>query len=73
MLESRAPRQLIVLARNPDYQGRFTGNVERVELGYRTDRYTELQLYEAAPLLRMDSGKAPFTQQYCAIILLKNL
>jgi len=47
MLKSRTPRQLIVLARNPDYRGRFTGNVERVELGYWTDRHTELQLYEA--------------------------
>jgi oligopeptide transport system substrate-binding protein len=47
VLESRTPRQLTVLVRNPEYQGRFTGNVERVELGYRTDRYTELQLYEA--------------------------
>ena len=38
--------QAMVLARNPDYHGRFTGNLERVELALIRDSSASLAAYE---------------------------
>jgi ABC-type oligopeptide transport system substrate-binding subunit len=44
-LERWQPGERLVLRRNPDYHGRFQGNVEQVELFPRTDWSTRLQMY----------------------------
>ena len=36
----------MVLVRNPEYHGRVTGNVQRVELSFLTDRSAKLEMYE---------------------------
>jgi ABC-type oligopeptide transport system substrate-binding subunit len=46
-LESWQPDESLVLIRNPEYHGRFTGNVERVELCLLPEWSARLALYEA--------------------------
>ncbi len=48
-LEARQPGQSMVLARNPDYHGRFRGNVQWVELPFG-ERLAGLEMYEADSL-----------------------
>jgi oligopeptide transport system substrate-binding protein len=49
-LESWVPGQSLRLVRNPDYRGRATGNLERVEWAFREDSATELEMYAAGAL-----------------------
>ena len=46
-LEAWQPDESLVLIRNPEYHGRFTGNVERVELCLLQEGSARLALYEA--------------------------
>jgi len=46
-LEAWQRGESMVLVRNPEYHGRFTGNVQRVELSFLTDRSARLEMYEA--------------------------
>jgi ABC-type oligopeptide transport system substrate-binding subunit/DNA-binding SARP family transcriptional activator len=46
-LEAWQPDESLVLIRNPEYHGRFTGNVERVELCLLPEWSARLALYEA--------------------------
>ncbi|MEJ2598693.1 MAG: ABC transporter substrate-binding protein, partial [Anaerolineales bacterium] len=49
-LVSWKPGDLLVMARNPYYHGRFTGNVEQVELYLGDDQLHQLDLYLADKL-----------------------
>jgi ABC-type oligopeptide transport system substrate-binding subunit/DNA-binding SARP family transcriptional activator len=42
--------QSVILERNPDYRGRFTGNVQRVDITLDAGEANELPLYEAGDL-----------------------
>jgi ABC-type oligopeptide transport system substrate-binding subunit len=46
-VESWHPGESMVLVRNPEYHGRFRGNVGRVELPLLADPSAKLELYEA--------------------------
>jgi oligopeptide transport system substrate-binding protein len=46
-LEAWQQEKSIILRRNPDYQGRFTGNVQEVELSLMEKSSAGLKLYEA--------------------------
>jgi oligopeptide transport system substrate-binding protein len=46
-LEARNPGESVMLSRNPVYQGRFRGNLERVELSFLPDPSARLRMYEA--------------------------
>ncbi|MBN1810663.1 MAG: AAA family ATPase, partial [Anaerolineae bacterium] len=46
-LETQDQEKGVVLARNPQYHGRFTGNVERIELCVGSDISDRLRAYEA--------------------------
>jgi oligopeptide transport system substrate-binding protein len=52
----------LVLARNPDYHGRFTGNVQRVELSLGADWRMALQMYEADRLEVLDLWQLPMPE-----------
>jgi len=60
-LESWRRGQSMVLVRNPDYRGRFTGNVQRVELSLLWEGSDPLKMYEAKDLdvLDLDSLALP--------------
>jgi oligopeptide transport system substrate-binding protein len=49
-LEAWQPDQSMSLSHNPDYRGRFSGNVQRVELSFSVDSPTRLKMYEADQL-----------------------
>lgn len=51
-LVSYTPGEKLVMGKNPDYYGSFTGNVERVEifLGLGDDRLRHLEMYQASEL-----------------------
>jgi oligopeptide transport system substrate-binding protein len=49
-LETWQRGELMALARNPEYHGRFIGNVQRVELSLRADLSTLLEMYEGDEL-----------------------
>lgn len=49
-LESWEEGESAVLVRNPEYYGRFRGNVQRVELLFGADRSTRLAAYETGNL-----------------------
>jgi ABC-type oligopeptide transport system substrate-binding subunit/DNA-binding SARP family transcriptional activator len=49
-VESRKQGESLILARNPDYHGRFRGNVERVELAFGLDPETCLEMYDSNAL-----------------------
>jgi oligopeptide transport system substrate-binding protein len=49
-LETWQRGQSMVLVRNPEYHGRFRGNVQRVELFSLADPSAQLELYEAGSL-----------------------
>jgi oligopeptide transport system substrate-binding protein len=49
-LEAWEPGKSIVLVRNLEYHGRFTGNVQRVVLDLSTDQSARLEMYEADAL-----------------------
>jgi ABC-type oligopeptide transport system substrate-binding subunit/class 3 adenylate cyclase/ribosomal protein L40E len=51
--------ELMVMARNPGYHGRFTGNVERVELSLVSDWSSALEKYEADRLDAFDLAELP--------------
>jgi ABC-type transport system substrate-binding protein len=55
----------MVLARNPTYHGRFTGNLERVELTLLGKDLTEvaLNMYEAGSLDVVDFGSLPASER----------
>jgi len=53
-LESWRQGQPMVLVRNPEYRGRFTGNVQRVELSLLVDESDPLKMYEANGLDVLD-------------------
>jgi ABC-type oligopeptide transport system substrate-binding subunit/DNA-binding SARP family transcriptional activator len=80
-LETYQPRQLMTFGRNPEYQGRFTGNVELVELylSVKTSGRVELCLeqYEADKLdvtsiwhltaSEMDRVRRQYADEYLSI------
>jgi ABC-type oligopeptide transport system substrate-binding subunit/class 3 adenylate cyclase len=45
-VQARDPGQSMTLVRNPQYHGRFTGNVQHVELYSAVDPSTQLEMYE---------------------------
>jgi ABC-type oligopeptide transport system substrate-binding subunit len=47
LLEARPSDELMVLARNPDYHGRSTGNLQHVELSLLSSRQSSLALLES--------------------------
>jgi oligopeptide transport system substrate-binding protein len=49
-LEAWNQGESMVLVRNPEYHGRFTGNLERVEIPLLADRSTPLEAYKADSL-----------------------
>ncbi|MEE8391420.1 MAG: ABC transporter substrate-binding protein [Anaerolineae bacterium] len=49
-LEAWQRRESIVLVRNPEYHGRFRGNLERVKLSLLVDPAASLEMWEAAGL-----------------------
>ena len=58
-LESWRGGESMVLVRNSQYHGRFTGNVQRVELSFLTDPFAQLELYEADGLDILDLLSLP--------------
>jgi oligopeptide transport system substrate-binding protein len=46
-LEAWDRGERIVLVRNPEYHGRFTGNLQRVEVSFLPDPSLQLEMYEA--------------------------
>lgn len=73
-LESWQPGESMVLVRNPEYHGRFRGNVQEVELSLDVDPSAELRMYEAddldiaylweLPPLEMDSARQRYAGEY---------
>jgi ABC-type oligopeptide transport system substrate-binding subunit/class 3 adenylate cyclase len=57
-LESWRPGQTLVLARNPNFYGRFAGNVEQVELSLNLEAPAKLALYETDRLDVVDLESA---------------
>jgi ABC-type oligopeptide transport system substrate-binding subunit/DNA-binding SARP family transcriptional activator len=57
-LEAWQPGKSLALVRNPEYVGRFTGNVQRVEL-FALERSAALESYEADSLDVWDSWGVP--------------
>jgi len=53
-LEAWQRGESMVLVRNPEYHGRFRGNVQRVELSFIADPSARLELYEANRLDILD-------------------
>ena len=53
-LESWRRGESMVLVRNPEYRGRFTGNVQRVELSLLMEESDPLEMYEANDLDILD-------------------
>jgi ABC-type oligopeptide transport system substrate-binding subunit/class 3 adenylate cyclase len=49
-LESWKQGEAMVLERNPDYHGHFTGNLQRVEISFGLEKSAALQMYEAGDL-----------------------
>jgi oligopeptide transport system substrate-binding protein len=64
-LESWQPGESLVLVRNPTYHGRFTGNLERVELTQSTDEITRvpLEMYEAGSLDCVGLWRVPMRER----------
>jgi ABC-type oligopeptide transport system substrate-binding subunit len=62
-LASWQPDESLVLVRNPTYHGRFTGNLERVELSLRQGICSEpLEMYEAGSLDVLLLGFVPLPE-----------
>jgi len=57
-VESWKRRQSMVLVRNPEYRGRFTGNVHEIDL-FVLERSTALKMYEDDSLDVLDLGLHP--------------
>ena len=57
-LEDWSQDEVLSLARNPDYHGRFTGNVERAEVHLLPDAAARLEAYETG---RLDTLALPNT------------
>jgi ABC-type oligopeptide transport system substrate-binding subunit/class 3 adenylate cyclase len=53
----------MVMARNPEYRGRFTGNVQRVELSLVSDWSSTLEMYEADRLDVLDLSELPAAEK----------
>jgi oligopeptide transport system substrate-binding protein len=49
-LVSLQPGESVVMARNPDYHGSFSGNVEQLEIDLQTDHLRQLKMYLAGKL-----------------------
>jgi oligopeptide transport system substrate-binding protein len=62
-LLSWQPAESVVLERNPEYQGHFGGNVERVDLRLTADTAEALAAYEADALDALDLGKLPQSER----------
>ena len=54
--EEWKPNQSLVLSRNPNYRGRFGGNVHRIEISVVSDPSSALELYESD---RLDTSFVP--------------
>lgn len=65
-LEAWQRGEKLILSRNPDYHGRFQGNVQRVELSPLTDWSARLQRYEADELDVLGIGFFPAEQRQLA-------
>jgi ABC-type oligopeptide transport system substrate-binding subunit len=65
-LESWQRGQSIVLVRNPDYHGRFRGNVQRVELSLLAEWSARLEMYEADSLDILDLLALPPSESHRA-------
>jgi ABC-type oligopeptide transport system substrate-binding subunit len=57
-LEAWTPGESMVLTRNPEYHGRFTGNLQRVELSLLLEKSAQLEMYEADDLDILSFGSA---------------
>jgi len=58
-LESWRPGESLFLVRNAEYRGRFTGNLQRVELLLLKHRSVQLKMYEAGSLDILDLSEVP--------------
>ncbi len=70
-LEAWNRGESMVLERNPEYHGRFTGNLERVEMPLLADRSTPLEAYKADSVdvlhvRYLPEGEAARAFQQCA-------
>ncbi len=73
-LDCWQPGESMVLVRNPEYHGRFTGNVQQVELRLDVDPSAELRMYEAddldiaylweLPPPEMDGARQRYADEY---------
>ena len=58
-LETWKRGESMVLARNPEYHGRFRGNLQRVELSFGVEKSEVLEMYEAGNLDILGLGDFP--------------
>jgi oligopeptide transport system substrate-binding protein len=75
-LEARQPGQSMVFSRNPDYHGRFRGNVQGMELSFG-ERLAGLEMYEAdsldsflidhLPAAERDHGRQRHAGEYVSV------
>ncbi len=56
LIDEWQPGEIMVLSRNPHYNGRFSGNVHRVELTEQTDHSNVLEKYESSQLDVLNLG-----------------
>jgi oligopeptide transport system substrate-binding protein len=56
LIEEWQPGETMILSRNPHYNGRFSGNVHRVELTEQTDHSNVLEKYESNQLDVLNLG-----------------
>jgi oligopeptide transport system substrate-binding protein len=77
-LKEWQPGKLIILTRNPDYPGRFSGNVERVEICFIEGRPKKLKMYEDGdldtywlwpPSIENDRARQRFAGEYLSMPL----
>lgn len=82
-VESWHPDRLLILSRNPRYTGRFTGNLDRIELSTGEDPSTRVKTYEAnaldavtcldAPPLGLDRVRQKIPEEYVSTLQLSTL
>jgi len=61
-VEAWNPPKSMILVRNPEYHGRFTGNVERVELYSSADPSAQSEMYETDRLDRLYLWSIPVSE-----------
>jgi oligopeptide transport system substrate-binding protein len=70
-LEAWQPGQTMILSRNPNYRGRFNGNLQRVELSFSIQSPARLEMYESDRLdacglepIEMDRARQRYPGDY---------